>query len=150
VTKPTRQDASPSDPASRIVADLALTPRLSNLGPLAGRFIYSLRLIALHERVKRDPVPELTARLGGVDIAAKALALSHAIAATWPENVHVSRFCCQFLTHDEATIGALIDCAQRRDRAGFEGQLRGLIRPEREYRLWDAVLALVTAELHAA
>ena len=150
MTKPTRQPARNTHSASAIIAGLTQSPRVSELGPIASRFVYSLRLIALHERVKRDPVPELTVRLGGVDIAAKALALSHAIAATWPENVHVSRFCCQFLTHDEATIGALIDRAQDRDRTCFEAQLHGLIRPEREHRMWEAVLALVMAELHAA
>ncbi len=146
MTKPIRQ----TTPVSRIIEDMAQPIRLDSLGPIAGRFIYSLRLIALHERVKRDPVPELTVRLGGVEIAAKSLALSQAITATWPENIHVSRFCCQLLTHDEATIGALIDCVEQRDREGFEAQVYGLIRPEREHRLWDAVLALVMAEHHAA
>ncbi|MEM6859077.1 MAG: DNA-directed RNA polymerase subunit beta' [Pseudomonadota bacterium] len=146
MTKPIRQTAAA---ASRIIEDMAQPVQLSSLGPIAGRFIYSLRLIALHERVKRDPVPELTVRLGGVEIAAKSLSLSQAITATWPENIHVSRFCCQLLTHDEATIGALIDCAEQRDRSGFEAQVHGLIRPEREHRLWDAVLALVMAEMHA-
>ena len=128
---------------------LAEPTPLTELGPIAARFVYSLRLIALHERVKRDPVPELTVRLGGVDIAAKSLALSQTIAAIWPENIHVSRFCCQKLTHDEATIGALLDCAGSRDRQGFEAQVSGLIRPERIERRWGSVLALVAAEARA-
>ena len=146
MTKPVRQPAS----ATRIIETLAHVPRLDSLGPIAARFIHSLRLIALHERARRDPVPELTARLGSVEIAAKALALSQAITATWPENIHVSRFCCPRLTHDEATIGTVIDCAVARNRIGFEQQLQGLVRPEREGRIWDAVFALVVAEMHAA
>ena len=121
--------------------------RLQDLGPIAARFIYSLRLIALHDRVGRDPVPELAVRLGSVEIAAKSLSLSQAVTSIWPEHIHVSRFCCQLLTHDEATIGALIDCASRRERAEFEAQVEGLIRPERIHRLWSGVLALVAAEL---
>ncbi|MEL6708456.1 MAG: DNA-directed RNA polymerase subunit beta' [Pseudomonadota bacterium] len=144
--KPTRSAANLSD----IVQGLSEPATLAALGPIAARFIYSLRLIALHDRVKRDPVPELTVRLGGVEIAAKSLALSQAVAATWPENIHVSRFCCQRLAHDEATIGALIDCAGQRDRPGFEAQVEGLIRPERMHRLWDAVLALIGAEANVA
>ena len=123
--------------------------RLSSRGPIAARFLYSLRLIALHERAGRDPVPELATRLGGVDIAAKALALSQAITSIWPEDIHVSRFCCQFLTHDEATIAGLIACASQRDRAGFEAQVEGLIRPERIHRLWDGILALVASAARA-
>lgn len=133
-----------------IITSLAEPRALCALGPLAGRFIHSLRLVALHERVKRDPVPELTARLGGVEIAAKALALSQAITASWPENIHVSRFCCQRLTHDEATIGAMIDAVCQRDRPTFDQQVEGLIRRERSDRLWEAALDLVAAECRAA
>ena len=129
------------------IAALAQAPSLHDLGPIAARFVYSLRLIALHERARRDPVPELTARLGGIEIAAKSLALSQAIVAIWPENIHLSRFCCPRMTHDEATIGALLDRAWARDRAGFDEQVQGLIRAERVPRLWDAVLELVAAEV---
>ena len=144
--KPSR----PSIASSSILEDLLEPPRLESLSPIAARFIYSLRLIALHERVKRDPVPELAVRLGGFEIAAKSLALCQAIAATWPENIHVSRFCCQRLTHDEATIGALIDQAWSRDRTGFEAEIAGLIRPQRVNRLWEATLDLVMSEASAA
>ncbi|MEO0590666.1 MAG: DNA-directed RNA polymerase subunit beta' [Pseudomonadota bacterium] len=146
MTKPVRKPVN----ASRVIENLAKAPRIETLGPIAARFIFSLRLIALHERARRDPVPELTARLGSVEIAAKALALSQAVTATWPEDIHVSRYCCERLTHDEATIGAVIDCAVTRNRLGFEQQLHGLVRPTREGRLWDAVFALVVAEMHAA
>ncbi|MEP3421235.1 MAG: DNA-directed RNA polymerase subunit beta' [Erythrobacter sp.] len=130
-----------------VIAKLAEPRRIEGLHPIAARFIYSLRLIALHERARRDPVPELASRLGRVETAAKSLALGHAISATWPENIHVSRFCCGLLSHDEAAIGALVDSAVNRDRAGFEGVIEGLIRPDRTHRLWDAVLGLVVAEM---
>ncbi|MCL9983512.1 MAG: DNA-directed RNA polymerase subunit beta' [Erythrobacter sp.] len=143
------QHRTPSAPAQDVIAALAVTPRLDVLGPIAARFIHALRLIALHERAGRDPVPELAVRLGGVEIAAKALILSHAIAASWPENIHVSRFCCRLLSHDELTIGAFIDAAARRDRAGFEAALTGLVRAERMHRLWEGALLLVAAELRS-
>lgn len=142
MNKPTR----PAIDTAAILARLAEPARLSQLGVIAARFVVSLRLIALHERVKRDPVPELAASLGGVEIAAKSLILSQAIASVWPETIHISRFCCQRLTHDEATIGALVERAWRRDLTGFEQQVEGLIRPERVHRLWDAALALALAE----
>lgn len=134
---------------AQVIAALAVPPRIDTLGPVAGRFVHALRLIALHERVGRDPVPELSLRMGGVELAAKALILSHAIAASWPENIHVSRFCCRLLRHDEATIGAFVDAAARCDRNGFEAALEGLVRPERMHRLWEGALALVAAELRA-
>ena len=140
---------SPSDTAQNIIAGLAVPPRVETLGPIGGRFIHAMRLIALHERNGRDPVPELAVRLGGVGVAAKALMLAHAVSATWPENIHVARFCCRLLSHDEATIGAFVDAAAHGDRVGFEDVLTGLIRADRIHRLWDSALALAAAEMRA-
>jgi hypothetical protein len=139
-----------STAAKNIIAALAASPRVERLGPIAGRFLHALRLIALHEKMGRDPVPELAIRLGGVEIAAKALILAHTISASWPENIHVSRFCCRLMSHDEATIAAFVDAAAEGDRTGFEAALTGLIRPERMHRLWEGALALAAAELRAA
>jgi len=141
---------TPSATARHVIAALAATPRIETLGPIGGRFVHALRLVALHERIGHDPVPELAARLGSVEIAARALVLAQAIAASWPENVHLSRFCCRLLSHDEATIGGFVDAAARGDRRGFEAMLTGLVRPDRMHRLWDAALALAAAEQRAA
>jgi hypothetical protein len=140
---------SPSAANQSIIAALAAPPRVEALGPIGGRFVHALRLIALHERVGRDPVPELAARMGGVELAAKALILAHAISASWPENIHVSRFCCRLLSHDEATIAQFVDAAANGDRLGFEGALSGLVRADRMPRLWEGALALAAAELRA-
>lgn len=137
---------NPTAATLSIVAALTRPPRVEALGPIAGRFIHALRLIALHERMGRDPVPELAVRLGSVEVAAKALILAHGISACWPENIHVSRFCCRLLSHDETTIGQFIDAAANGDRQGFEGALGGLIRADRMHRLWEGALALAAAE----
>jgi len=140
----------PSASTQDIIARLAAAPRVEALGPIGARFVHALRLIALHERLGRDPVPELAVRLGSVEIAAKSLIFAQTISASWPENIHVSRFCCRLLSHDEVTIGGLVDAAARRDRAGFEDAVAGLVRPERWHRLWDGALALIAAEMRAA
>lgn len=132
-----------------IIDTLATPPHLDTVGPIAGRFIHALRLIAFYDRIGRDPVPELAEKLASVDVAAKALILAQAIAATWPENVVLKRFCCRYMSHDEATIGAFMDAAAAGDRRGFEAALYGLVRPERAHRLWEGALALVSAELRA-
>ncbi len=68
---------------------------------------------------------------------------------SWPDNIHVSRFCCRLLSHDEATIGAVVDAAAKGDRAGFDDALSGLVRSDRMRRLWDAALSLAGAEMRA-
>ena len=140
---------SPSTSARNTIAALAQPPRVETLGPVGGRFIHALRLIALHERVGRDPVPELAVRLGSVAVAARALVLAQTISASWPENIHVSRFCCRLLSHDEATIGAFVDAAAQADRLAFENALSGLVRADRMPRLWEGALELVAAEMRA-
>lgn len=94
-------------------------------------------------------MPELAVWLGNVERAAKALILGEAIAVSWPDNIHVSRFCCRLLSHDEATIGAFVDAAAKGDRAGFDYALSGLVRSDRMRRLWDAALSLAGAEMRA-
>lgn len=142
-----KQNRALSAHSRSIIAQMAEPPRMGKIGPIAARFLYSLRLIALHDRARRDPLPELAARLGSVEAAAKAFDLAQAISGSWPENIHVSRFCCDLLTHDEATIGALVDAVCERDRPGFESGIAGLIRPDRIERLWDAALDLVVVEM---
>jgi hypothetical protein len=97
----------------------------------------------------RDPVPELAVRLGSVAVAAKALILAQTISASWPEHIHVSRFCCRLMSHDEATIGGFIDAASHGSRSEFEAALDGLVRVDRMHRLWEGALALTAAELRA-
>lgn len=140
---------SPTAATRAIITALAAPPRIEWLGPIGGRFVHALRLIAVHERIGRDPVPELANRLGSVDVAARALILAQAIAASWPENICVSRFCCRLMSHDEATIGAFVDAAAAGDRRVFEAALDGLIRPDRAHRLWESALALAAAEIRA-
>ncbi|MCU0948284.1 MAG: DNA-directed RNA polymerase subunit beta' [Porphyrobacter sp.] len=137
----------PTTTAYQTIAALAQPPRIESLGPIGGRFIHALRLIALYERAGRDPVPELAAKLGGVEIAAKALMLAQLISAVWPENIHVSRFCCRLLSHDEATIGAFVDAAASGDRVRFEAAVTDLIRESRAARLWEGALSLAAAEM---
>lgn len=143
------QSRSRTAAAQATIARLAEPPRLADTHPIAARFIYSMRLIAVHDRAKRDAVPELAMRLGSVEIAAKALALAQAVQECWPEDISVARFCCGFMSHDEATIAAMVSGTATRDRRQFEDAADGLIRPDRVPRLWDAVLGLVAAELRA-
>lgn len=141
---------TPTAASKATIAELARPGTVKEVHPIAARFVYSLRLIAVHQRAKRDPLPELATRLSSVNIAAKTLALAQTVLAVWPENIHVSRFCCCKLTHDEMTIAAMIEGAAARDRKEFNRAVEGLIRPDRVNRLWDNALELVIAELTAA
>ncbi len=145
-----RSSQNVSAAAKATIEGLARPAEIEGLVPIAARFVFSLRLIAVHERAKRDPVPELANRLGNVEVAARALALAREISHVWPENICVSRFCCGLLTHDEHAIGTIVECACARDPRGFEQAIAGLVRPERIHRLWEPVLGLIAAEMRSA
>ena len=125
---------------------LARPPSIDGLHPIAARFVYSLRLVALHQQAGRDPVPELTQRLGSISGAISALGLAETIAYAWPEAVQLRRFCCQRLSHDETTIGRIVGAAWEGDRCAFDAELCGLVRVDRIERLWDDALDFVQAD----
>lgn len=119
---------------------------LDTLHPVAARYIHALRLIAIHARAGRDPTAELALRLGSMAVAVKALQLTDSLGACWPEPIQLRRFCCRALSHDEATIAALLEAAWRNRHDAFERQLAGLLRPERAERLWGDCVELVACE----
>ena len=141
-----RHSDSQSDRFRDQIAALRDMPKVADLHPAAARFVYSLRLVAAYKRAKRDPAAELAQRLGSIHVAIKALQLVEAIGHAWPEPILVQRFCCGCLSHDERTLGAMLDAAWRHDRAAFNEQLTGLVRNERIDRVWDNALQVVMAE----
>lgn len=145
-----RRDETPQNRQGDWIERLCKPSSISDFGPISGRFIYSLRLIALHRQVGRDPVPELAVKLGGVEIAIQTLKLAENIERSWPESIRVRRFCCRQLSYDEATIACMIAAAAEQRREGFEDQISGLIRHDRIERMWMDSIELVCAELASA
>lgn len=119
---------------------------METLHPVAARFIHALRLIAIHARAGRDPTAELALRLGSMAVAVKALQLVDSIGASWPEPLQLRRFCCRVLSHDEATIAALLEAAWHNRQEQFELQLDGLLGPARCQRLWADCVELIACE----
>lgn len=128
------------------VARLKEPTRLTAMSPLARRFIFSLRLVAVYRRAKRDPLPELTSQLGNVTVAVKALQLIEALAQSWPEPLQVRRCCCEIASHDELTMAGLVDAAVKANRDLAQMHLSGLLRPERIDRVWEAASELIASE----
>lgn len=139
-------DIRKSGRAADWVERLSLARATESLHPVAARFIHALRLIAIHSRAGRDPTAELVLRLGSMAVAVKALQLTDSLGACWPEPIQLRRFCCGALSHDEATIAALVEAAWRNRQDRFEFQLDGLLRPEQSQRLWVDCVELVASE----
>lgn len=128
--------ASPADTRAATIELLRRPPGIEDLSCLGYRTISAIRLMAVCGKVERDPVVELTRRFGSVTAAKTFLDFADLAGACWPERVAVMRPCCRILSHDEATLAAMADCAGRGDRAGFEAALAGFVRPDRHERLF--------------
>ena len=125
---------------------LGLPTKITQLSPIAQRFIFSLRLIAVHRKAGRDPVGELTTRLGSVSVAIKTLQLVEICAQAWPDPIQVRRCCCQMTSHDELTLSMALDAARNGDRGAFDQQLSDLLPREVRDAVWVATSELVIAE----
>ena len=136
-------------PSLHWLEKLQRSPRVDEMHPLGARLVFALRLIALHRKARRDPVPELAARLGNLGVAIHALELVETLGMVWPDPIQVSRICCQCLTPDEATLGHAMKAASVRDRDAFVAQFEGLLRPHRIDALWEQAVSLVAAEYAA-
>ena len=128
------------------IAKLQEPPKISDLSPLAQRFVFSIRLIAVYRKAGRDPVSELTARLGSLTVAIKALQLVEVLAHAWPDPVQVRRCCCQIASHDELTMSAALQSVADGDHNAFDQQLSDLIPREVRDAIWTSASELVIAE----
>lgn len=124
--------------------------RIDSQPPVAARFIYALRLLAVYQAAGRDPAAELAVRLGSVTAAVHTIELSRELVRAWPDRIAVGRFCCAVLSHDEASIARMLGAALRRDRYDFSAELADLVRPARIARLWEHCVMLVGAEISSA
>lgn len=121
--------------------------KVSELSPLAQRLVFSLRLTAVYRKARRDPLAELTSRLGSMTVAVKTLELVETLASSWPEPLQVRRCCCLIASHDEVTIGRALEAVVAGNRCEHDLQLADLVGPAGCERLWQAATGLVTAEL---
>jgi hypothetical protein len=112
------------------------TPELGSMPAAEARIISALRLWVVMNKLGRPPMQMVTERLGSARAAAHLHLLIEEIGAAWPEPFCVSPPCCRRLSHDEATLGAMVAIAGGGDRRGFDRLLEDLLPPEVRERLF--------------
>ncbi|RIV82916.1 DNA-directed RNA polymerase subunit beta' [Aurantiacibacter xanthus] len=125
------------------VARLAQPVPLANLSWIALRTVSATRLIAVCARGGRDPLVELTQRLGDVTTARVFLYFANLVGAYWPEDVQVMRPCCCILSPDEMTLALMADCAATGRREEFSAVLDGFVRSDRHEELYDRTTVMI-------
>lgn len=136
-----RPDVSNSDTC--LLQALAEPPRLSGLSVRTAKVVMAIRLIAVCAANRRDPVAELTCRIGSVPAARAMLDFADVAGSSWPESVRVFRPCCCTLSPDETVFAGMAEAAARADRKAFGEHLAGFIRPERHDRLYNHAVEAV-------
>ena len=137
----------PSHPvAVRYCAIVASLARLSDIRSLplpALHVVMTLRTCALFERVDREPLGELAARLHSVAAAKAVLDLADLVTRFWPERFVTARPCQLKMTADEATVAAMVRAVLNADRPAFGRTLDGFVRADRHARLHQAMVVAV-------
>jgi len=141
-----KKHGDPTQNLANWIAKLKEPGKLSDLSPIAQRFVFSLRLVAVYRKAGRDPVAELTARMGTVTVAVRALQLIESFAHAWPDPLQLRRCCCQLLSFDELTLSAALQAAADGERCVFEHQLADMLPSEVRETVWASAIEYVTAE----
>lgn len=128
------------------IASLQVPAKVNDLSPIAQRFIFSLRVVAVYRKAGRDPLAELTSRLGSITVAVKSLQLVESMAHVWPERVQVRRCCCQMLSHDEHTMARALEAVAENNQVDFDDQLVDLLPSDARKAIASAAGELIVAE----
>ncbi len=115
---------------------------LRSLPVETGLLIGALRHWVRARRAERCPTAAAAAHLGSARAAAHLGLLVEEIAACWPDPFAVAPPCCPRLSHDEATLAAMLRLGAGQDRRGFDDLLRDLLPADARERLFVSSTAI--------
>lgn len=130
------EDFLPQATRPSVIESLRQPPLASHYSASAMTLVMAIRLIARCAVCQRDPLVELSCRLESLTAAKAALDFARACSLAWPEHAMINRPCCHALTPDEAVFAGMAEAARVADRVAFADLLDGLIRRERQDRLF--------------
>lgn len=113
---------------------------LPDLSAPAQQLITGVRLTVVARRRQVDALAVLAERLGDTAAARHALHITCLTGDLWPERFTLSPPCCRSLTHDEALLAALVDCAGREDRPAFDRESAELLSEDARDQLWRELI----------
>ncbi len=117
---------------------------LRSLPVETGLMIGALRHWVRARRAKRCPTAAAAAHLGSARAAAHLGLLVEEIAACWPDPFTVAPPCCPRLSHDEATLAAMLRLGNARDRPGFDALLAEMLPQDARERLFLSATVIGT------
>lgn len=139
-----------SDPPSQVgwsdvIDRLRQQPTTQGMSCDALRMVMGIRLLAVCNRMGRDPLVELVQRFGNIEAARSFIAFADCVGNAWPEPVRVMRPCCHLASPDEFTIAAMADMARSGNRVRFETNLSGFVSARHYEDLFDRAVRTVAA-----
>ncbi|NJS13954.1 MAG: addiction module antidote protein [Sphingopyxis sp.] len=87
----------------------------------------AFRIAGFASGTEHDPQPQLIALLGDAHAVSCFRLLIAGMAHVWPDPLSVFRPCCPCLTHDEASLLAMVTHAGRNDRRAFDRAIGEMI-----------------------
>lgn len=120
---------------------LGKSPPMAALEAPAALAIRTLRVWAGLRMARRCPLDMAVGRLGSREAAATFQRLIAVVSAAWPDPVALAPPCCPLLSHDEATLAALLVAAAAADRPGFDREAQEMLGQDARDRLWAEMRA---------
>ncbi len=120
----------------------AALPRLDQILPEQAALAAGVRHWALARKLRQCPLRAAADRLGCGRAARGLHLLLEMVGLCWPEPFAVAAACCPTLTHDEATLLAMIRLAGAGRRHAFDGLLCEMLDADARERLYATSAAL--------
>jgi hypothetical protein len=120
---------------------LAPPPRISDLDPEQAAVVTATRAWVVAQKLERCPIQATADRLGCIQAAKALRLLLLTMGAAWPDPIAVAPPCCPIVTHDEATLIAMVLAACNHSRPVFDALLCEMLPQDARDRLHSAALA---------
>jgi hypothetical protein len=127
--------------AETLLSQLAAPRDVRQLPVAAMHAVFAMRLCVLCQSVDRDPVDELTKRLGNSLAARRFLLVFEMIGAAWPGAFTIARPCCLWLTCDEIALAEMMTAAAMQNRASFDRSIEEMLGEDARERLFAGLAA---------
>ena len=129
-----------------MVSELLGNPTLlASLHPQTALVVRTIRIWAGLRMARRCPLEMAESRFGSLEAASALHRLVAEMSAAWPDPIAIAPPCCPVLSHDEATLAALLTAAASDHRLAFDREAEDMLDEDARGRLWTEMRAILAA-----
>jgi len=117
--------------------------RLEDVEAGTAGIIRAIRTWVVLHKAERSPFDPMVPHFGSAEATARLRVLIEMVGTAWPDAVALAPPCCRLLSHDEATLAALLAHARTGNRRGFDRECHEMLDWDARCRIWVAMRVLL-------